>query len=121
MKDFVTYINAIYIPHAEAKELKGLGYDMHSEFYKDSDEQMYDMRTPDDAPCILWQNAFRWFREEHGLWFRPDYPFINHKVYSGSIHKLGDYSAAGDIGECKTAEEAELACVRKLIEIVRDK
>ena len=121
MKDFVTYVNSIYIPYAEAKELNNLGYDMYVEYYKDSDEEFYDMRTPDDAPCILWQNAFKWFMEEHGLWFRPDYPFLDKKDYSGKIHKLGEYSGIEDISECKSPKEAELDCIRKLIEIVKKK
>jgi len=64
MKDFD---ENIYIPYGEAKQLNGLGYDLHFEYYKDFNEVLYDMRTPYDAPCILWQNAFKWFREEHNL------------------------------------------------------
>jgi hypothetical protein len=111
----------IYIPYGEAKQLNGLGYDLYFEFYKDSNEALYDMRTPDDAPCILWQNAFKWFREEHGLWFRPDYPFLDHKNYAGCIHKIGQYYPIDDIDDCESAEEAELACLRKLIEIIKKK
>jgi hypothetical protein len=121
MKDFVTYVNSIYIPYAEAKELNNLGYDMYVEYYKDSDEEFYDMRTPDDAPCILWQNAFKWFREEHGLWFRPDYYDEGRSDYTGSIHELGKYSALDNLDEYDSVESLELEVVRKLIEIVKKK
>ena len=52
---------------------------------------------------ILNQQAFRWFREEHGLWFRPDYYDETRTDFSGSIHKLGRYSAIASIEECKSA------------------
>jgi hypothetical protein len=70
----------------------------------------------------LYQQAFRWFREKYGLWFRPDY-YDEMKEYNfqGSIHKLGKYSAISDIGNHKTPEDAELACLEKLIEIVEEK
>jgi len=66
--------------------------------------------------------AFRWFREKYGLWFRPDY-YDEMKEYNfqGSIHELGKYSAISDIGNHKTPEEAELACLEKLLEIVEEK
>lgn len=65
--------------------------------------------------------AFRWFREKYGLWFRPDY-YDEMKEYNfqGSIHKLGKYSAITNIDNYKTPEEAELACLKKLIEIVKE-
>ena len=66
--------------------------------------------------------AFRWFREKHQLWFRPDYyDELKEYDFQGSIHKLGKYNAIADIGNHETPEEAELACLERLIEIVKQR
>ena len=72
--------------------------------------------------CPTFSQAFRWLRENYELWFRPDY-YDEMKEYNfqGSIHELGKYSAVADIGNHKSAEEAELACLEKLLEIVEFK
>jgi len=91
-----------FVPYQESLELVGLGYDEPVEFFKDSSEEIFDMRTPNDAPCILWQKAFRWFREKYEL------------------HHL-DLLSLLFLEQKMNYEEAELVCLRKLIEIVKEK
>lgn len=68
-----------------------------------------------------YSQAFRWFRDRYGLWFRPDYyGELSEYNFQGSIHELGKYSAVADIGNHKTPEEAELASLITLIEIVEN-
>ena len=76
-----------------------------------------------DKACSapLYQQAFRWFREKYGLRIR-NYVFVN---YSGGISEgfeIFKYSKDTiDRVEALTYEEAELACLKKLIEIVKTK
>jgi hypothetical protein len=112
-----------FVPYELAFRMKQLGFDepcfgyftncdvLIQKVCKNTDFVTYPL-----AP--LYQQAFRWFREKYGLWFRPDY-YDEMKEYNfqGSIHELGKYSAISDIGNHKTPEEAELACLEKLLEI----
>jgi hypothetical protein len=70
-----------------------------------------------------YQQAFRWFREKYDL----QYNIIWNKFYEKTPYQyevrqtwrnetLRPY---GTSGMCKTYEEAELACLKKLIEIVK--
>ena len=104
---------SIYIPYPEAKKLNGLGYDLYFEFYKDSDEGLYDMRTPDDAPCILWGQVFKWFRNNHNLFGCPTpmNRFLILKPKDKSFKTI-------ESDKYDSYEEAELACLRKLIDLI---
>ena len=103
-------MNKEFIPYEEALELKKLGFDIPSisgYSYPDSDKLL--------AQAILYQQAFRWFREKHQI--------------SPSIHCMSEqgnswrYHIPNEGGETNfsTYEEAELACLIKLIEIVKNK
>jgi len=64
----------------------------------------------------LYQQAFRWFREEHDLvcFITPE-GSIKNRCY---LYSIKDYKAfVGTFGQ--TYEEAELECLKKLIEIVK--
>jgi hypothetical protein len=56
----------------------------------------------------LYQQAFRWFREKHGLWqfIEFDDNHYNPVVQSSLVYY------------CDTYEEAELACLNKLIILI---
>ena len=123
-----------FVLYTEALELKELGFDEPCfGLYDDIDKvfsQIHSMASVHGeeysrlkiTKAPTFSQAFRWFREKYGLWFRPDY-YDEMKEYNfqGSIHELGKYSAVADIGNHKTPEEAELACLKKLIEIVKEK
>ena len=106
-----------FVPYAEALELKELGFNYEVEFYKDSSEEIFDMRTPNDTPCILWQQSFRFFREKGYVSYvevlntgKYDYMLI-----SKNFTEVVDFND----GPFDTYGEAELACLRKLIEIIK--
>jgi hypothetical protein len=69
-----------------------------------------------------WQQAFRWFREKHNLRCQINYigGLIN-KTTWWDISVIGHYNTDPKEWEMKYQpyEEAELACLRKLIEIVK--
>jgi hypothetical protein len=119
-----------FVPPEQALDLEKLGFNEpcfgYHNMVNHSGEFKFDTRIWEysdnyiNAP--LYQQAFRFFREKYGLWFRPDY-YDESKEYNfqGSIHELGKYNVIADIGNYKTPEEAELACLKKLIEIVKTK
>ena len=112
-------MNKEFVPYEQALELKELGFDIPSisgYSYPDSDKLL--------TQAILYQQAFRWFRDK--------------KLCDGSVSRHGDadggYSYRWDIvyeygvyeerhfkKGYKTYEEAELACLNKLIEIIKNK
>jgi hypothetical protein len=131
-----------FIPYEYALELKELGFDEQClAFYngKYLDSTKYDFDTgsiKDIGQCNFaptFSQAFRWFREKYGfyytiwpefyrdginfnwqiLWYLPKDEWTKYVISDGT----GQY---GDNGEYPSQEEAELACLIKLIEIVKD-
>lgn len=107
-----------FVPYELAVKLKALGFDEPCfAVYFNTTQQLYfdkyineftkDVRTL--AP--LYQQAFRWFREKHGLLSLTD-----HKTSHGWFYRVyfGDNEWYGGFVKYK---EAELACLTKLIEI----
>ena len=113
-KEFVTY--------ALALDLKELGFDEDclSNYYKDNSDRgklqftEYNDRYFIKAP--LYQQAFRWFREKYKeLKF-----FIKEEDFREGLYEYDIKDVLGVSG-FKTYEEAELECLKKLIEIVKEK
>jgi hypothetical protein len=70
-----------------------------------------------------WQSAFRWFREKHFYISYVCAPYKEHDEFYFRIRHIGDVLNEGQLESCesqvyKIYEEAELACLQKLIEIV---
>ncbi len=109
-------MNKEFIPYEQALELKELGFDEkcfqiynHNGFYDGwSNIPKHLMKTFIDAP--LYQQAFRWFREKYGLHQHIEYVNVADR-YEGWV--------SGIMFDCKTYEEAELACLKKLIKIIK--
>ena len=73
------------------------------------------------STCLapLYQQAFRWFRDEHGISGSIQ---IEHDAYQWSIFEEGETTGlASNNWNGTDYEEAELACLEKLIEIVESK
>ena len=120
-----------FVPYEEAFALKELGFNepclgyylcRNSAFGIDDLEitiECVDLIRYDYASCKVptFSQAFRWFRENYGL---------NYEIsYAG---KVGEYHAFvkdyiygnnGNSPSVFTYEEAELECLKKLIEIVK--
>jgi len=129
-------MNKEFIPYEQALELKELGFNEHClAFYGgDGDNKVYynSLRngSGDYEPykaserhkwfgAPLYQQAFRWFREKHGL----DYE-ITYAGKKGEYHAFVDEYIYGNNGNSPSIfsyEEAELACLKKLIIIVERK
>lgn len=109
-------MNKEFVGYTQALALKELGFDEPCFGYYDEGGNLYtEMVEVLKAP--LYQQAFRWFREKHDLEHEILYDLGNdltNKVYLYSIYVTDNRSE-----EYKTYEEAESACLDKLIEIVK--
>ena len=122
-------MNKEFIPYEQALELKELGFDERCFKYYietiEGDFILIDKKLNlDDVKATLYQQAFRWFREKYRLdsFIKQTWTgtFQQDNGYSYSILQESDYDYFLDL-ERFTYEEAELACLKKLIEIAKNK
>ena len=102
-----------FIPYEEALALKKLGFD----------EPCYN-QYPDcveSIPAPLYQQAFRWFREKYKLFSEVNLTTKQENVESFEFFVLNVNEPLFESDDYTVYEEAELACLRKLIEIVKTK
>ena len=112
-----------FIPYEEALALKELGFDekcLKCYWYDgmiDNGFNLINWNSQDgcfNAP--LYQQAFRWFRDEYDLY--ADIHRIGIK-YNAEIECMGLGNSLVTVCEQVLYEEAELSCLRQLIEIVK--
>ena len=119
-----------FAPYEEALALKELGFDQPCFGYFILGQLFVTSDTVYNSLCIpvckapTYSQAFRWFREKHNLRCQINYigGLIN-KTTWWDISVIGHYNTDPKEWEMKYQpyEEAELACLRKLIEIANDK
>lgn len=127
-----------FIPYEQAVALKELGFDepcfglygkskgtlfnlskLISEKFDDVDD-LHFIKAP------LYQQAFRWFREEHNLFCEIRIDRTTEPKFCFDIFQyehFGNYEEI-EVKEWylyRTQEEAELECLKQLIEIVKQK
>ena len=122
-------MNKEFIPYEQALELKELGFNEECMFFYcnhknvirivPSEINIEYFRDKDFITCLapLYQQAFRWFREKYELFcwiekFHKDETYI-FQIPPANFTKIQ--------GHFNTYEEAELACLKKLIEIIKNK
>ena len=81
---------------------------------------------PNMVCAPLYQQAFRWFREEYNMLATvysnaSGFLYECHDSIGGTHRGWSDYNGPNDSGVWDTYEEAELECLKKLIEIVKEK
>ena len=115
-----------FVPYELAVKLKALGFDkpcfgLYAPPSKTVFLHHYGLLTAKEQVLApLYQQAFRWFREKYDLvsWVRRRPGFV--KEYSWYVSDFNDEDPDEyyfDI-HIETYEEAELACLIKLLEIV---
>jgi hypothetical protein len=129
-------MNKEFVPHDAALAMKELGFDedCFGFYIKEANNQAcggdYPCNGTNSAP--LYQQAFRWFREKYGLDGESTRYNLNNReskilgvdvkhIYLTMINGVArDWEdiELKDATYYATYEEAELACLRKLIEIV---
>jgi hypothetical protein len=112
-----------FIPYEQAVALKELGFDEYcfglygkseGTLFKVISEKFDDVDDLHFIKAPLWQQVFRWFREKCGF----DLTIQHNKKYIAIVYSsVKNFS----IDEYDTYEEAELECLKKLIEIVKNK
>ena len=107
-------MNKEFIPYEQALELKELGL---LTYKKDNDFGL--LYKGSDIPSILYQQAFRWFREKYGIMYTVDNNIVGN-TFHGSYTKINSDYESDYTDDFATYEEAELACLKKLIEIVKN-
>ena len=127
-----------FIPYEQALVLKELGfnepclgfyYKLNDDFlleipvisYKENKNSIIDETFDNKSECItapLYQQAFRWFREKHNI---DSYHIEPTNNMFGNFYGVLGLRTATFNGGFKTYEEAELACLKKLIEILKQK
>ena len=124
-------MNKEFIPYEQALELKELGFDEEcfAHFVKHYDEIKCILNSDDfdewwtnnsdnlNVKAPLYQQAFRWFRE-NGYRFTLSSDYEN-GIYYFDVWKSNQFMFETDY-IYNTYEEAELACLKKLIEIVKN-
>jgi hypothetical protein len=117
-------MNNEFIPYEQALALKGLGFDelcfgwyneRQTLLWFTQDNFWHEM---DEAECIapLYQQAFRWFREKYAFYVN----MVDSDLFYFVVHLVNPIKEPTDLfisEHCKTHEEAELACLKKLIEL----
>jgi hypothetical protein len=118
-----------FIPYDRALALKELGFGEECLAYYDR-KQVFRLCTVNGifthftlAP--LYQQTFRFFREKHNI-LANVYANASGFLYQwedavGGTHRgYSDFEGPNDSGVWDTYEEAELACIDKLIELVKE-
>ena len=129
-------MNGEFIPHEQAAEINGLGFDIRPDFGNQT--SLYSTRKTHVfytnygvmgsglgdgyiyAPTF--SQAFRWFREKYNLICGVQYMGKN-KINWWDIYVVGHYNIHYEemCMKHQSYEEAELECLNKLIEIVKNK
>jgi hypothetical protein len=126
-------MNKEFIPYEQALELKELGFDEDVIAYWEKNSLLKPIPMSDfinsfpvnDYPKADWiaaplyQQAFRWFRENYRL-----YSTIIFRVSMEDNNEYWDWLIKGEevvYRHFNTYEEAELACLKKLIKLVKKK
>jgi hypothetical protein len=120
-----------FVPYEIALELKKLGFDEPCMYYVDEQNNsfIYNFQThPDEfiewcgvtvISTPLFQQCFRWFREKYQL--HSTITSISQESWQWHITKPGESLGKMYQEDFYTYEEAELACLVKLIDIVENK
>jgi hypothetical protein len=115
-----------FIPYEQALELKELGFDepcfawyVSESYGLEYGEVIKSDLIRDGIVAPTYSQAFRWFREKHDLMSVIGYS--RGWKYSFLIETIEEHKTIIVVDTINTYEEAELECLKKLIEIVKEK
>lgn len=126
-----------FAPYEESFELKKLGFDEPCftyykndqlsdilELVKNSEMENVNNEVDDYISAPTFSQAFRWFREKYNLAHRitiSSSKFISYDITEVKEHSHKSlYFTICSLDGANTYEGAELACLKKLIEIVKN-
>jgi hypothetical protein len=112
-----------FIPYEQALDLKELRFDESclASYVKETKEfttrSFADFYKDQQVLAPLYQQAFRWFREKHDLFGQVNiHTYFIYDISNDGFKMIKQYDKLTN-----TYEEAELECLIKLIEIVKNK
>jgi hypothetical protein len=113
-----------FIPYEQALALKELGFDEPCFGYYKYEELLIQGQSKNSdhgfsISAPLYQQAFRWFREKHNLHINK-HGNSNYTSFNMVEPKIEVISFVRYTDTENHYEEAELACLNKLIEIVKN-
>jgi len=141
----INNMNKEFLPYKEALALKELGFDepcfgwfrstlipsniteyfLETEFGMNESPSDWVNSNFLDKTCSapLFQQAFRWFREKYDLriWIESNYGVLKFEYVIATTNPNFIGKQFNDFSSYKTYEEAELECLKKLIEITKTK
>jgi hypothetical protein len=120
-----------FIPYEQALELKELGFnDYNIAWYAIADEKpkIVFLNYGSHLCAPLYQQAFRWFRDRHGLYsavnvdqtMEPKFAYCISKYWTDAL-SWGWDTIVFNSDLYYDYEEAQLTCLKKLIEIAKNK
>ena len=109
-----------FIPYEQALALKELGFDEECLSYYFNKQLSFGSKTSygEVVEAPLFQQAFSFFREKHKL--HSTITSISQESWQWHITKPGESLGKLYNEDFYTYEEAELECLKKLIEIVKN-
>ena len=119
-----------FVPYEQALALEELGFDGNTfAYYTIADKRLVNgyslSRNGFELKAPLYQQAFRWFREKYNLFGCIDLHVCSPSHWFIRIDKIDIndylYHSEDENIQYNTYEEAELACLIKLIQIVKEK
>jgi hypothetical protein len=116
MKDFISYEEALELKQLGFKE-RCLGHYWENLFYfRTTFNHPSTMpNSPESCLAPTYSQAFRWFREKHNLFGQVNiHTYFIYNISNGDFKMVKKYDKLFE-----TYEEAELECLKKLIEIVK--
>jgi hypothetical protein len=131
-------MNKEFVPYKEALELKELGFDEPCfGYYEDNNLTITFPSSSENGwkwvgnsiipakntKAPLYQQVFRWFREKYDLriWIESNHGVAKFEYVIATTNPNFIDKQFNDFSSYKTYEESELACLKKLIEIVKTK
>jgi len=125
-------MNKCFIPYEQALALKELGFDEPCfGYYVGKDKEVYMSNETISAPfqfrleskttfvAPLYQQAFRWFREKYNL--KGHIEAVEYLDGTSDTYHWCIFNKCNSGNDQLTHEEAELECLKKLIEIIKEK
>jgi hypothetical protein len=120
----------LFVSYEQALELKQLGMDLgwdnYLQFYDSSTKEFCDIMK--DIPTPLKTQVLKWFREKHNLLYDIVFFREDKRTKKGYWYKINKWNTdmvkreiISNDSYFYTYEEAEMACINKLIEIIKEK
>jgi len=123
----------LFIPYQQSLELRELGLDeiCLTHYWGENilNEAYGGWMKNSNTKYVMaptWEQAFKWLRENYNILATiysnaSGYLYEWHDALGGTHRGWSEYEGPNDSGVWDTYEEAKLACITKLIEIVKTK